>query len=383
MVKYLEGCWHCLHPEFLQDQLTRSLDRLQLETLDVCLLHNPEYFLSDAKRRPAVGRLEEVRAEFYRRLRQAFAFLETQVAAGRVGWYGVSSNTAVLPADDPEATSLWRMLEAAQAAGGPGHHFRVLQVPMNLFEAGAFLTPNTGPEGKHTVLALAAEAGMGVLVNRPLNAFVGDRMVRLADVPFEVPEGDLSDRAALERVAALEAEFRSQIAPHLHVPQGGAPPSQWFGWADELRALTGQVRSLDHWQQIEAQMISPMVGQVVHVLDEALSGPLAETWASWRGRYLPALDSLLGAFGARAARRSQAVSDAVAAALNPHLPLARQGESLSRKALWVLAGTPGVSCVLLGMRHPVYVEDGMGILGWPPLPDVRPIYAAVSQVRVS
>ena len=40
----MEGCWHCLHPEFLQDQLTRSLDRLQLETLDVCLLHNPEYF---------------------------------------------------------------------------------------------------------------------------------------------------------------------------------------------------------------------------------------------------------------------------------------------------------------------------------------------------
>ena len=141
----MDGCWHCIHPAFLRDQLTRSLDRLQLETLDVCLVHNPEYFLSDAKKRRS-GDLEGARAEFYRRLREAFAFLETQVAAGRIGWYGVSSNTAVLPADDPEATSLARMLQAATAAGGPGHHFRVLQVPMNLFESGAMLTPNTGPE---------------------------------------------------------------------------------------------------------------------------------------------------------------------------------------------------------------------------------------------
>jgi len=48
MVKYGEGIWHGIHPEFLADQLPRSLARLQLETLDVCLLHNPEYYLSDA-----------------------------------------------------------------------------------------------------------------------------------------------------------------------------------------------------------------------------------------------------------------------------------------------------------------------------------------------
>jgi len=44
MVKYGEGIWHCIHPEYLADQLTLSLDRLGLATLDVCLLHNPEYF---------------------------------------------------------------------------------------------------------------------------------------------------------------------------------------------------------------------------------------------------------------------------------------------------------------------------------------------------
>jgi len=50
MVKVDEGLWHCLHPEFLADQLQRSLDRLELERLDVCLLHNPEYFLAHQAR---------------------------------------------------------------------------------------------------------------------------------------------------------------------------------------------------------------------------------------------------------------------------------------------------------------------------------------------
>jgi len=379
MVRYMEGCWHCLHPEFLRDQLARSLDRLQLETLDVCLLHNPEYFLSDAKKRPGGRGLETVREEFYRRVREAFVFLETQVAAGRIAWYGVSSNTAVVHPDDPEATSLSRMLDAA---GEAGHHFRVLQVPMNLFESGAILQPNTGPNGARTVLEVAVEAGIAVLVNRPLNAFVGGRLIRLADFHVEKEDGESPDDG-LRRLSALEAEFRAQIVPHLRVPKGATPPADWFRWADQLRTLPAQVQGLDHWQQIEGGMIGPMVAEVVGALDRNISGPMEAAWQGWRSRYLPELEATLAAFRGRAARQSQTVSDRVAAAINPHLPLARTGESLSRKALWVLASTPGVTSVLLGMRRPEYVTDGMAILAWPLLSDVRPIYEAIREVQVA
>ena len=118
MVKYGDGIWHCLHPEFLEEQLTSSLDRLGLATLDVCLLHNPEYFLSDAKNRNLVTELDPTqrssKQEFYRRLEQAFAFFESQVDAGSHSIYGVSSNTCTAKPDNPEATSLSRMLEAAR-----------------------------------------------------------------------------------------------------------------------------------------------------------------------------------------------------------------------------------------------------------------------------
>jgi hypothetical protein len=381
MVKYMEGCWHCIHPEFLKDQLDRSLERLQLETLDVCLLHNPEYFFSDAKQR-RVGRPEELREEFYRRLRLAFARLEAEVAAGRIAWYGVSSNTAVSPPDDFEATSLSRMLEAAIAAGGQGHHFRVLQVPMNLFEFGALGAAGEAAPTARSVLDLAAKAGIAVLTNRPLNAYAGETLIRLADVPLDAVAGAPSVDDALPPVAALEEEFRAKIGARLRAPKGGPAPTDWFRWADQLRTMVGHRTGLDHWRQIEEQMISPAVDQMAQMLDQSLTGPIGDAWRTWRAQYLPALDRLLQAFRARAARQSQAASNRVTAALNPHLPLARRGASLSRKALWVLVSTPGVSAVLLGMRDSDYVSDGLEILKWAPLGDAHKAYQAMGEVRV-
>ena len=45
LVRHSQGLWHSMHPDFLRDQLTDSLERLQLETMDVYLLHNPEYYI--------------------------------------------------------------------------------------------------------------------------------------------------------------------------------------------------------------------------------------------------------------------------------------------------------------------------------------------------
>ena len=370
MVKYMDGVWHCLHPEFLADQLPRSLERLGLAALDVCLLHNPEYFLSDAKRRHQ-GPLAGLRDEFYRRLAEAFRFFEEQVAAGTLSWYGVSSNTAAAAPDDPEATSLPRMLAAARRAGGDAHHFRVLQLPLNLFESAGVLEATCEPEA--TVLDCAAREGIGVLVNRPLNAIVGGGMLRLADVTGGGTPIDLD--AQLEAVAALEAEYRAAIAPGIRVSADSTPPAEFFQWAPQLRGLTGRVGSLTHWGQIEGQ-VAGLVQQIIRALD-GLGGEIGAAWQSWRSRYLPALGALLGEFRRRATEQSQAASHAVAAAVDPHLPAERHGETLSRKALWVLASTPGVSGVLVGMRRAAYVDDARGILRWPPLAAVRPAYEAV------
>lgn len=378
MVRYMDGCWHCIHPEFLDDQLGRSLERLDLRALDVCLLHNPEYFFSDALHR-GQGRdpasLARLRDEFYRRLREAFRFFEAQAEEGRLVWYGVSSNTVAKPDGEPDSTSLARMLEAAREAGGPGHRFRVLQLPMNLVEAGGVLDPT---EGGETVLELAARERLGVLVNRPLNAVVGAVMLRLAGVPVPPAVVGLDGQRVV--LAALEAEFRREIAPEVRVGEGSLEPGELFRWSDELPGVLRQVKGLDHWRQVEAHMLLPAVNQVVRELDRALRGDAAARWRDWRARYLPELQRFVEELRRQAALRSRAAVEAIERAIDPLLPDDRREESLSRKAIWVLASTPGVTAVLNGMRTPAYVEDSMGVLRWEPLADARRAYEAVRAV---
>ncbi len=379
IVEYGDGLWHSIHPEFLADQLDRSLARLGLATLDFCLLHNPEYFLADAARL-GYADLDRLRQEFERRLTEAFRYLETQVAEGRLAGYGVSSNTCVRPPDDPESTSLTRMLAAAEEAGGATHHFRLLQLPLNLFEPGAALEENSGPDRRQTVLEYAKASGVGVLANRPLNSFPEPGLVRLAEV--KVPESRAELDLVLERIEDLETEYRKTVASGLQAADKGLPPAEFFRWAQSLRDIRGRARGIQHWQDLEAQGILPRLTQALRTLDRSLAGPPGERWRAWRARYVREVQKALGELAREAAERSQATSRAVAAALAPLLPQGHQQDTLSRQALWTVAHTPGVSAVLCGMRKPAYVDDALGILAWNRFPRALAAYAAVAAVKL-
>jgi uncharacterized protein len=384
MVKYGEGIWHCIHPEYLADQLTLSLDRLGLATLDVCLLHNPEYFLSEAAHHEG-GDLAATRDMFYRRIEQACMFFESQVAAGKIRYYGVSSNTVTADPSDVEATSLSRMCDVAQAAaaaqGMGSHHFSVLQCPMNLYETGAFTMPNTGRGQRETVLEVAQREGIAVLVNRPLNAMPTKQtgVLRLADFPIEDDPVDF-DRQCL-MVGALEEEYRKSIAPALQSNAQGMTPGDFFTWAVELPRVRPQIQGLEHWEQIERQMIAPQVNHVMQVLSRNLAGAAAEQWEAWRDRYVPQLLTLLRGLRREATERSRVKTSVVSATLHPLLPDARRKESLSRNALWILASTPGVTCVLNGMRTPAYVDDSLAVMGWERLAGVKQVFLAMDGTR--
>ncbi len=383
MVKYGEGIWHCLHPDFLADQLTASLDRLGVGTLDVCLLHNPEYFLSDAAQH-GLPDLEKLRDRFYERIGRALAYLETQVEAGRIRWYGVSSNHVAVEPADTEMTSLTRFHESAmRAAASRGRQrpqFAVLQCPMNLFEHGPMFVTNTGPNQAATVLDTAVKLGIAVLVNRPLNAMPtkGAGMMRLAEFPVEGVAIDIDARSAA--VQSLEEEYRTTLVPSIPHSGQGTSPADYFNWASELARIRPHIQGVEHWEQIEHQMIAPHINQVLQAIPRLVAGSVVEQWDSWRERYLPKLLALLNGLRQEATVKSRERAQRVAGAIDPYLPPDKRKESLSRKALWVLAGTPGVTCVLNGMRTPAYVEDSVGILSWERLPDVRPVFEAMEKL---
>jgi hypothetical protein len=175
-------------------------------------------------------------------------------------------------------------------------------------------------------------------------------------------------------VATLEEEYRKELAPAVAHGGQGMLPSEFFRWAEELGRIRSQVQGLEHWEQIEQQMIAPHVNQVMRALSEAFTGTVAERWEAWRDRYVPELLALLKALQREAAERSRLRAEELHRTLNPLLPEDKRKASLSQKALWILASTPGVTAVLNGMRSPAYVDDALEILRWDPLPDPRRIY---------
>ncbi len=365
MVKYSPDCWHCMSPEFIDAQLTLSLKRLEMPSLDVYLIHNPEYFFSDADHRQSKTPLPERREEFYRRIEAAFRQLEKEVERGRILHYGVSSNTFGTTEDDTEFTSVSAMWKIAQEIS-PNHHFSVVQLPANLLESGPFLNRNN--EGVSAV-EFCRRNGLGVLVNRPLNALSGNRLFRLADLP--APEGPAAVGDCLNEVAELEEEFVSTLGRTLRFKSAEHTAKDLFRWSLDLVPERTESLSPDQWGYLESQVILPQTHDLLEQLAPAFGEGQREPWQAWQRKYLTALGQLLSAIRFRTTEPSRKIGREIQAKLAPHLPASAQTLPFSQKAIATLAFTPGVSCVLNGMRRPSYVEDSLAVLKLDPW-DVTP-----------
>jgi aryl-alcohol dehydrogenase-like predicted oxidoreductase len=351
LVKYAEGLDHCIHPEFLDDQLTRSLERLNLETLDVFLLHNPEYYLHWAQRRPLP--LDEARRTYYQRIRLAFEFLEQAVQDGRIQSYGISSNTFPEQASSYTFTELARVWQIAQEIS-PNHHFCWVQLPMNLLETAAATEANQ-PDGQ-TVLQFAHAHHLAVLVNRPLNAIVQESLTRLADVlPPNYPATPEEASTAVDSCVQLETQFASQHLPLLKLDDGAN--KQLLDYLSVGRMLEGQwggFGTFQNWQDVKARFILPRSQTAVEFLSNRPDLP-AET-ALWLDSYVEAANIALAALSAfyqeQAAKRTARIKE-TAVTVDPDW----QAGGLSQTAVRALRSSLGVSSVLVGMRQQRYVLD--------------------------
>ncbi len=355
LVPYAEGLEHCIHPEFLEDQITRSLERLGLACIDVMLLHNPEYYLGWAARQGV--ELQTARERYDERIQRAFAHLEKEVDRGRIRFYGVSSNTFPAAADGRDFTSLSRVHACAQAVR-PDHHLAVIQFPMNLFESGAALEANQ-PDGR-TLLDAALRFDLGTLVNRPLNAFDGNRLIRLADVPDLAPLPPDTVRDRLHDLANGETIFLHEILPGLKLGADlSARVTTQLAMAEALAAHFERYQGYDHWLQIQNEHIRPRADGVLDFLARQKGVKALRDWCDdYRERLDTALSAVSALYAGPAAARIEAIKTAVRQAddgWNLDTPL-------SRMALRALQTTRGISTVLVGMRRPAYVQDTLAAL---------------------
>jgi len=144
---------HCLTPRYLENQIERSRRNLGLAFIDVYYLHNPEQQL-DVLPRP----------RFLSVLRDAFSALEDQVRGGIIGCYGCSTwNGFRVPPESRNHLSLEELVSIAHDVAGDGHHFRIIQLPINLVMTEAVRAP-TQRIGSERVPLLEAAHRLGVSV---------------------------------------------------------------------------------------------------------------------------------------------------------------------------------------------------------------------------
>lgn len=150
---------HCMTPRYLAHQLEQSLRNLRLACVEGYYLHNPESQLAEVSRE-----------EFYIRLRAAFEFLESAVADGKIAFYGTATwNGYRVAASSREFLSLEQIVQTAREVAGDNHHFRVVQLPLNLAMTEAFANANqpsqSGNAGKASLLEVAEASGVMVMAS--------------------------------------------------------------------------------------------------------------------------------------------------------------------------------------------------------------------------
>jgi aryl-alcohol dehydrogenase-like predicted oxidoreductase len=140
------GGGHSIAPAFLADQVQRSLANLGLDTLDIYYLHNPEQ-----------QRLALDVSSFRIALREAFTELESQVSRGTIRSYGCATWTGFrVDPSSPGHLNLEDFAGIAREVGGTAHHFRVVQLPLNLAMSEAVRAPTQMLSGRLVPLLEAA-----------------------------------------------------------------------------------------------------------------------------------------------------------------------------------------------------------------------------------
>lgn len=127
---------HCLSPTFLEYQIEKSRENMQIDTIDLFCLQNPELQLK-----------EKSYEVFQESLLVAFELLEKKVSENKIRRYGITSwNGFRKKKEAKDCLNLYELCRMAEKVGGKEHHLRAIQLPINLIMLEAFKMKNQGNE---------------------------------------------------------------------------------------------------------------------------------------------------------------------------------------------------------------------------------------------
>jgi aryl-alcohol dehydrogenase-like predicted oxidoreductase len=214
---------HCMSPAYLAHQLDCSLSNLDVECIDIYYVHNPETQL---------GKIP--REEFNSRLLEAFETLEQAVSAGKVRVYGTATwNGYRNEITAIDYLSLAEVTAIAEKAGGAKHHFKAIQLPLNLGMTEALSLTNQELQGEKQTTLEAAQA-LGLTVMCSASVLQGQLTRNLPGIINETFQGLSTDgQRALQFVRSTPGVTTALVGMKqpAHVDENlqtaGLPPASW------------------------------------------------------------------------------------------------------------------------------------------------------------
>lgn len=350
VVKCGQDLWHCISPDFLENQITLSLQRLNLKKIDVYLLHNPEYFLTYS----IISDLDRREREFYRRIKSAFIHLEKEVDNGRIAYYGISSNTFAERQSKQNFVSLERIIETANEISDR-NHFAVVQFPMNLIESGGMNILNQQNQTR-TFLDTAAENNLGVLVNRPLNAINKNKLIRLADYP--VTE-DRNEKEIFYLIDDLNKQENLIIEKYINfIGLSTSEKKNLIDCISVSNILKTNYKKFDdpgRFREIKTTYLIPRANFAINEIGKNYSND--ENILRTLRNYAVTTNILLDSIFSNLAKDKNKENLIFHKVIDKFANIEQQKLSLSQKAILLINSVPQVTITLVGMKSINYVED--------------------------
>ncbi|KAF9092810.1 hypothetical protein BGX27_001721 [Mortierella sp. AM989] len=365
--KISDSSYHSIHPTYLKSQITASLERLKLDKIDIFMINNPERMLGD-KHIPGGF----TKSRLYKEIAEAFAYLDQEVAEGRIGGYGICSNAMHMPTTE-DHLSLKAIAKTRTDFGWNLENFVAIQAPLNLFERE--LVTDVFPA--KSLAREAKELDIFVFTNRPLNAIAGGQIVTLEN------KGQHNrQETAAKLLDTLDLNFTSLAQMELDIKDMIEEESiaLKFVWSEilseNLSRLSSNYFAAKHYLERE---VLPAIDRDLKFLHDSVTKESSQEFdnefvdkdaiINWIDLYRKEAKTLTTDIASFCQLDSDKRNDELNLVLGlickdfvsdvgPN-KVENIGSPLSTKSIQYCAASPNVGCTLVGMRTPEYVYDAL------------------------
>lgn len=153
-----------IHPKFIEYKISKSLERMKIDSVFCMMLHNPEYLFSEMDEKSV-----------YEEIKKSFQYLETLVKENRIQCYGISSNLFA-EYDQSNYLKLEKVLAIANEIS-EDNQFKFIQFPFNIYEVKA-LELRFGNQ-RTNLFEFAKSNGIKTIINRPFIGSVDKKPIKI------------------------------------------------------------------------------------------------------------------------------------------------------------------------------------------------------------